>query len=136
MALERSKTLPKGFYWWDALTPAKADAFNAWRSSHAAAVKVRSTVEHKDADPVRTWFLFEVLEPADWLDATQFGFPTKAAANTDEPSTVQRPDLNKDVTDQIADAVNVGSIVEGAKTFAWVAALGLGALTLYKLRRQ
>lgn len=136
MALERSKTLPKGFYWWDAVTPAKAAAFNSWRSAHAAAVKVRSTVEHADQDPPRTWFLFEVLEPAEWLDQAQFGFPTKAAANTDEPSTVQRPDPEKNPEDQLADGLKVGNLIEGAKTFAWVAALGLGVLTLYKLRRQ
>lgn len=136
MALERSKTLPKGFYWWDALSPEKAAAFTAWRSSHGAAVKVRSTVDHRDESPARTWFLFEVLEPSEWLDAAKFGFPTIATARTAEADTVQKPDPEKDPTDKLADAVDVNRLIEGAKTFSWVAALALGALTLFKLRRK
>jgi len=136
MALERSKTLPKGFYWWDALSPEKAAAFTAWRSSHGEAVKVRSTVEHSDETPVRTWFLFEVLSPSDWLDAAKFGFPTIASSRTSEADTVQKPDPEKDPSDKLADALDVNRLVEGAKTFAWVGGLGLGLLTLYKLRRK
>lgn len=135
MALERSPVLPVGFYWLDLIGQQKRDRFLAWRSGNAALVKLRSSREHVDQG--RTWVLFEVTIPAPFPGA-ELGFPTRAplGASTTEDDTVERPDPTKDASDQLADAVNVKTLVEGAKTFSWVFGLALGLYGLSKLKKS
>ncbi len=134
MAVERSKLLPAGFYWVDVFGASRT-GFHQWLKDNAGQVKVRKTVSHDDVEPPREWYLFEVLLPAVWLPATEYGFPTKATAATEEGDTVQRPDPEKDPLDKIGDSVNAASVVDALKTFSWVGALAFGIWGLSKLRK-
>lgn len=132
MALERSKVLPAGFYWVDVFGE-KRTGFDQWARDNAALVKQRKTVSHQEE--TRDWHLFEVLFPVVWLPATEYGFPTKATATTEEGDTVQRPDPEKDPIDKIGDSLNATTVLEGVKAFSWLGALALGIWGLSKLRK-
>ena len=54
VTLERRNPLPAGLYWIDTLG-ANRDAFQDWRSVHAAVVKVRASEDFPDPKPGRTW---------------------------------------------------------------------------------
>lgn len=141
MSVERSKVLPKGYYWIDTIGAERTRDFLAWRSAHRSAVAVRGTREHTQgrelpsgAEP-RTWFLFEVLSPVAWLPAERFGFPNHGKAGMQEGDTVELGDVPKDATDQLADELKPARLVEGLKTFSWIFGLALGVYGLTKLRK-
>ena len=123
--------MPAGMYWIDVFGDNRAD-FQAWRSVNAETVKVRATQSFSEA-PGRDWIKFEVLKPTAW-DAKRFGFPTiipaGAVVNAAE-DTVQRPDLPKDGTDQIDDALH--SLGGASARALELGALVAGAIVLHAL---
>lgn len=129
VTLERRSPLPAGLYWIDTLGPNR-EAFQDWRSVHAAAVKVRASEDFPSPAPGRTWLKFEVLQPVAW-DAKRFGFPNVIRAGEKietSADTVQRPDPEKDPLDKLGDELsNAGSAT--SRLIQVVALLG-GAVVL------
>jgi len=119
MSLVREPILTAGFYWYDAL-PAQGPGFHQWLRDNVALVKVRRSVSF--TEPPHTWAMFEVLFPALWLDAKQFGFPNTATKDTGPEVISSGAEPQKNPIDTIADSV------KGAVPF--LAPLSSGVLVL------
>jgi hypothetical protein len=121
VSLERRSPLPVGRYWVDVPSSKSAD-FEGYLQANAARIHVEGT---EAGEPL--WFLFSVSEPVPWF-AVNFGYPTIAAADVkSKADTAERPDLPKDGSDQVSDALeSVGSL---GQSIIVAAAIG-GALVL------
>lgn len=122
MAGERDEQLPLGFYWYDAIGK-KREQFLAWQRANTVVVKVRSSVDHPDEDPPRTWFLFEVLSGGAPFWPPELGFPTRGQKGMSEGDTVSRPDPAPDVLTQAADVFEFGRVSGVAGLLLLVGAL-------------
>ena len=138
MTVERRNPLPAGRYWVDIFEPQRV-AFETWRAVNKDSVKVEVTETH-GSNPPREFFIFNVVErvavpggtttieiPVQW-DSVTFGFPSVAGRDIKSSAdTVTRPDLPKDATDQISDALD--SIGSFGKAVA-IGGLAVGAAFL------
>jgi hypothetical protein len=109
---QRTPVLPKGFYWVDVFGDKRA-GMSEWLRVNHDKVKARATESDTETDPPRDWYMFEVLEPVQWLPASQYGFPTIGAPSSSQ-ETVQRPDPEPDGTvrlEQLGERVLTGGAV-------------------------
>lgn len=121
MTLERRNPLPAGRYWIDVADPRRTD-FTTWLAVNKDSVHVTNT-EASEGPPASDFYIFTVAEsvsvpggtgtinvPVQW-DAVSFGFPTVAGPEVQSKAdTRSAPDLPKDATDQLSDALDsVGS---------------------------
>ena len=110
--LERRNPLPPGRYWQDIFAP-NFDAFHAWLVANKESVHVEVAQSFSGKEPEmnipnaidREFYIFTVSDPVTW-DQTHWGFPTLAGKNvTTSDDTVQRPPKEKDILDQVSDAL-------------------------------
>lgn len=140
MTVERRNPLPAGRYWIMVFDD-KRQKFVDWRTINKDSVFVEATESFIEGEQhPHDFYIFRVSEsvkvpggtgtisvPVTW-DATTFGFPTVAGPNVKSSAdTVQAPDLPKDATDQLNDALESAgglgkSVVIGA-VFVGVAIL-------------
>jgi hypothetical protein len=124
MAVERANPLPVGRYWVDVPTSSK-ESFEEWlQARQGGSVIVRSIEPGAEVD----WFLFDVLEPVQWDGP---GYPTIASGQVySKNDTVDRPEQEPDIIDQVADKVaahagEVGSALGKAVVYG-VGLVGFG----------
>ncbi len=126
MAVERRNPLPIGHYWVD-VPASRVEAFDAWVTRSPVIVRETRTVEAEGAgEEGFTSYLFEAREGTPWEGP---GFPTIADEGTRLDDTVERPDPEPEVLDQLkgtAGAVKFG---------VGVALIGFGFWAVSKLRR-
>ena len=128
MATERRNPLPSGYYWVD-VPGSKVEAFTQWLKRNASQVKVTETreLDSESLGETITQYLFRVLEPVSWEGP---GFPTIASEGTRLDETVQRPDPEPEVIDQVLDTVKSG------RGILWLAGAGIAALVAWKLKSK
>jgi hypothetical protein len=107
MAQVRTQPLPPGRYWLD-VQSAQLDPFRSWVASNPGAV----TIEHSEAAPSLTFFIFRTSKPMRF-DQRSFGFPSVAGPEINTANdTVQRPPVptvKSEVIDPLVDAVQSGA---------------------------
>jgi hypothetical protein len=131
----RTSPIPVGRYWVDLIGDAAqqtwADSVRVWNAP-TARVHVETTeyVPATGSDSSRAWVLFRVLEPIDWEFASLPG-PTVAGDEiSSSADTASKPDLPKDPSDQISDAISGVGMTTGVKVGLGLAAGGLVMLGL------
>jgi len=129
MALYRRPILDPGFYYYDA-PEMQTPGFREWLKTNSSLLKVRKTTEFPD----HLFVLFEVIFPALWLDAKQFGFPNTATAETSSDIVSSGAEPQKDILDQVADKVKdiIPSIAPAAAKFLVIGGLLAGGYFLLK----
>ena len=114
MTLERRNPLPPGRYWMNLLgerSPEFTAGVKGLNESHPGLVKVLTTSHHEadesgNSEPAYDWVLFVVGGNGAVWDHDKIGTPNIAGPEiTQESDTVQRPAPEKEVLDQIGDAL-------------------------------
>ena len=105
MAVETRNPLPVGRYWIDvSKEPVPLGTFLGFLDSARGFVHVEATED----DPAFAWYLFTTTKALAWPDG--IGYPTIALASVkSRADTVQRPDPEKNVLDQIPNAGDIAN---------------------------
>jgi len=144
--MQRKNPLPPGRYWQDIFED-QWSAFDAWLTQNADKVHVEENETHiPEGDEkggnitgiaagakARHFYIFTVLSPVMW-DQKHWGFPTVAGpAVKSSEDTVQRPELPRDLTDQLPSARDIAKDVTHAIiTVAVVAAAAAVLMSMMK----
>lgn len=128
MTVETRNPLPAGRYWIDvSKEPTSLGTFLGFLDAGKSFVHVEVTED----DPDFSWYLFATTKDLVW--PSNIGYPTIAEKNVkSRADTIQRPDPEKDVLDQIPSASDIAGSVTGAlsKSFTLVAAVVAVAIAI------
>lgn len=100
LGADNLRILDPGRYWADVFPGAMTGAWRAFLTVNAGSV----IVEHTEEDEEGIFVIFRTTKPLVYPTDMQLPEPNKALANVKEKrDTVQRPDLPKDITDDLPD---------------------------------
>jgi len=124
MALERRNPLPPGWYWVD-VPDTKRRPWEDWLERNADSVSVKETREVSLNQLSSA--LFQVTSPVTWEGP---GLPTIAQEGTTLDDTVERPEPEPEIVDEILETVKSG------RGLMWVIGAGIaGGIALWLAKK-